>query len=218
VCVCVGGGGANINKHNDDMSCTAPRISLGWVISFQIVCVCVMVYVCVWESVNSRVQQIWLFRKLRIQTLWWVQNWNLRHIYQISLLIFWAVFCAFGVKVFKKCYYDQKLSAKQVWRTWVKVKILHISVPFLLITCFVHFCYFFSGLEISVKFFVFRYPIWIFEDKFFFALINTFCKLWLQMRTKRLKKLKIFFMNVSLNLIRQPSKGSHNQVVKIVAP
>jgi hypothetical protein len=28
MCVCVGGG-ANINKHNDDMSCTAPRISLG---------------------------------------------------------------------------------------------------------------------------------------------------------------------------------------------
>ncbi len=75
---------------------------------------------------------------------------------------------------FQKCYYDQNLSAKQVWRTWAKVKILHISVTFLLITCFVHFCYFFSGLEISVKFFVFWYPSWIFEEIFFFALISTF--------------------------------------------
>ncbi len=32
------------------------------------------------------------------------------------------------------------------------------------------------------------------------------------------KKGKSFFMNVSLNLIMQPSKGLHNQVVKIVVP
>ncbi len=34
------------------------------------------------ETLLTRVQPIWLFfRKWRIQTLWWVQNWNLRHIY-----------------------------------------------------------------------------------------------------------------------------------------
>jgi hypothetical protein len=41
-----------------------------------------------------RVQRIWLFfRKWRIQTLWWVQNWNLRHVYKIRFLIFRAFFC-----------------------------------------------------------------------------------------------------------------------------
>ncbi len=32
-----------------------------------------------------------------------------------------------------------------------------------------------------------------FNNIFFLALISTFCKLWLQMRRKRLKKRKIFF-------------------------
>ncbi len=68
------------------------------------------------------------FRKWRIQTLWWVQNWNPRHIYKTRFLIFWAV-----EKVVKKMH-TKKLQAKQVWRTWVKVKKVHISVPFLLIT------------------------------------------------------------------------------------
>jgi hypothetical protein len=62
-------------------------------------------------------------------------------------------------------------------------------------------------------------PILNFLIKFFFVLISTFCKLWLQMRRKRLKKNgKSFFMNVSWNFIRQPSKGFHKQVVKIVVP
>ncbi len=39
------------------------------------------------------------FRKWKIQTLWWVQNWNLRLIYKIHFLIFWAIFCTFGFKV-----------------------------------------------------------------------------------------------------------------------
>ncbi len=57
-----------------------------------------------WHSMPNRVQRIWLFfRKWRIQNLWWVQNGNLRHIYKIRFLIFWAVFCAFGFKVCKKC-------------------------------------------------------------------------------------------------------------------
>ncbi len=37
--------------------------------------------------------------KLRTQTLWWVQNVNLRHIYFIGFFIFGTVFCAFGFKV-----------------------------------------------------------------------------------------------------------------------
>ncbi len=37
-----------------------------------------------------------------------MQNWNLRHIYKIRFLIFWAVSCAFGFKVWKKYKYDLK--------------------------------------------------------------------------------------------------------------
>ncbi len=62
------------------------------------------------EGLAIRVQRIWLFyRKWNIQTLWWMQNWNLRHIYKIRFLIFWAVFCAAGLKFWKKCYYDLKI-------------------------------------------------------------------------------------------------------------
>jgi hypothetical protein len=110
------------------------------------------------------------FRKWRIQTHWWVQNWNLRHIYKICFLIFWAVFSHLALKfaksanmtpkkifwqksktisknaefhadfesvekVVKKCT-KKNLQAKKVWRTWVKVEKVHISVTYLLITFF----------------------------------------------------------------------------------
>ncbi len=53
----------------------------------------------------SRVQRIFdFFKKIKDQTLWWAQYLNLRHIYLIKLLIFGAVFCAFGFKVWKKYY------------------------------------------------------------------------------------------------------------------
>jgi hypothetical protein len=40
-------------------------------------------------TLYSRVQRIWLFfRKWRIQTLWWVQNWNLKHIYKLRFWFF----------------------------------------------------------------------------------------------------------------------------------
>ncbi len=42
------------------------------------------------------------FRKLRTQTLWGVQNLNLRHIYLIGFFIFALFFCEFGFKVWKK--------------------------------------------------------------------------------------------------------------------
>ncbi len=50
------------------------------------------------------------------------------------------------------------------------------NVTFLLITFDAFFQTFFNGFEISVKFCVFLYPYWIFERKFFFALISTCCK------------------------------------------
>ncbi len=62
----------------------------------------------------------------------------------------------------KKCT-KKKLKAKQVWRTWVKVKKVHISVTFLQIIFFCAFFQtFFNGFKISVKFCVLWYPYWIF--------------------------------------------------------
>ncbi len=112
-----------------------------------------------WQ-LHSRVQRIWLFfRKWRIQTLRWVQNWNLRHIYKIGFLIFCAVFCAFGFKVCKKS------------RFWV------------------HFFKTFSTDSKSAwNSAFFDTHIEFFNKNFFLAFISTFCTLWLQMRRKRLKK------------------------------
>ncbi len=53
---------------------------------------------------QNRVQRFWhLLRKRRFQTLWWMQDWILRHIYKSSFTFFRAVSCAFGFKVCKKC-------------------------------------------------------------------------------------------------------------------
>ncbi len=62
-------------------------------------------------------------------------------------------------------------------------------------------------------------PFPIFSKKFFFYVIlvlfsNFDCKC----AGNGSKNGKSFFMNVSQNLIMQPSKGLHNQVVKIVVP
>ncbi len=56
------------------------------------------------------------FRQWRIQTLWWVQTWNLRNIYKIRFLIFWAVFCAFGFKVWKSGNMTQKNFFRQKFK------------------------------------------------------------------------------------------------------
>ncbi len=134
-----------------------------------------------------------------------------------TFFIFWAVFCAFGFKVFKEFYYDpkkvffekikkpliscwfricwkiwkkctkKKLSAKKVWRTWVKVKKGHISVTFLLITFLVHFFKTFSTDSKSAWNSAFLIPILNFEKKSFFALVSTFCA------GNGSKKRKIFF-------------------------
>ncbi len=50
-------------------------------------------------------------------------------------------------KVGKQCT-QKKLQAKQIWRTWAKVKKVHISVTFLLITFLVHF---FSSFSTNLK-------------------------------------------------------------------
>ncbi len=181
-----------------------------------------------------REQRIWLFfRKWRIQTLWLVQNWNLRHIYKIRFLIFWAVFCALAFKVWKKYKYDlkkffcekitkgvtlisnplkkllknapKKVMSKQVWRTKVKVQKVHIS--FLLITFFGAFFKTFSTESKSAWNSAFFDTFLDFSKKNFLGHISTFFKLGLQMRRKRLKKRKIFFYECVLEFNYATIKG-----------
>ncbi len=102
---------------------------------------------------------------------------------------------------------------------WPKHFFPHISVTFLLITFFLCiFQNFFNGFEISVKFFVFWYPYWFLTKKFFFSCYHFLYTLIANAQETAQKNGKSFFMNVSSNLVMQPSKGLHNQVVKIVVP
>ncbi len=43
------------------------------------------------------------FNNLDMQTLWWLPNKILRHIHKKIFSVFWAVSCAFAIKVYKKC-------------------------------------------------------------------------------------------------------------------
>ncbi len=159
---------------------------------------------------------------------WWVQNWNLRHIYKICFLIFWAVFCAFGFKVFKKYLYDQQFFfwikkdikksriSRWFWIRWKSCylkkaqkkvinktgltnmskseKSAYVRHGFANTFFWCIFSKLFSTNSKSVwnsAFFVTHIEFFINEK--FFALISTFCKLWLQMPRKRLKKTENLF-------------------------
>jgi hypothetical protein len=79
-------------------------------------------------------------------------------------------------KVVKKCTKKKVTSKTSLTNiSIVKVKKVHISVTFLLITFFG--CIVSKGLEISVKFWFFDTHIEFFNKKIFFVLINTFCTL-----------------------------------------
>ncbi len=84
----------------------------------------------------SRFLRVWIqsFQKVLIwpQEFFLEKNVKRYQKTQNFMLIFESV-----EKDVKKC--TKKLKAKQVWRTWVKVKNVHIFVPFLLITFLVHF-------------------------------------------------------------------------------
>jgi hypothetical protein len=55
-----------------------------------------------------------------------------------------------------------------------------------------------------------------FWEKFFLLLLTLFVNFECKCAQNSSEKRKAFFMNVSKNLIRQPSKGMDNQVVKII--
>ncbi len=119
----------------------------------------------------------------------------------LKKVLIWPIFFFFLIKKGVKKRRISKQNAKQVLRTRVKVKKVHISVTFLLITFFgAFFQTFFNGFDISVKFCVFLTHIEFLEEKFFFALFSTFLKLLLQMRRKLLKKTENRFLWMSLRI------------------
>ena len=85
---------------------------------------------------------------------------------------------------------------------------MHISVTFLRITFFVHFFKTFSSDSKSAWNSAFFYTHIEFLNKNFFALISTFCTLWLQMRRKRLKKTENLFLWMCLRILL----GNHQRV------
>ncbi len=161
------------------------------------------------------VQRILLFfRKWRIQTLWWVQNWNLRHIYNISFLIFPAVFCAFGFKVWKKYKYDKKNFCEKSKKVSKYAKF-HAYFEFVF---FRHvfadnffgafFNNFFNWFKISEKFWVFWHLFWFFSQTNFLGVIlvlfsNFDCKC----AGNSSKKREIFFYKCVLEFNYATIKG-----------
>ncbi len=172
-----------------------------------------------------------------------MQNWNLRHIYKIHFLIFWAVFCAFGFKVCNKCKYDpknflfeQKLKKisknaefhadfESVWKSCKKMhkksyqqkSLTNISKKLKRAFSRHNFannflwCIFsklFQRIRNQREILRFLIPILNFLINIFFALISTFCKLWLQMRRKRLKKTENLFFWMCLRILL----GNHQRV------
>ncbi len=100
--------------------------------------------------------------------------------------------------------HQKKLQAKQVWRTRVKVKKVHFSFMFF---GFI-FLKLFQRIPNQREILCFLIPMLNFLIKIFFALICTFCTLWLQMRRKLLKKTENLFLWMSLRILL----GNHQRV------
>jgi hypothetical protein len=100
------------------------------------------------------------------------------------------------------------------------VKKVHFSVTFLLITLFWYiFSKLFQRIRNQREILRFLTPFSIFSEKNFFrSCLYFFRTLTANAQETAQKNGKSFFMNVSWNLIMQPSKGLHNQVVKIGVP
>ncbi len=89
----------------------------------------------------SRFLRVWL-QSLKKVLLWHKKNFFWKKSKKISKNPEFQANFESVEKVVKKCT-KKKLQTKQVWRTWVKVKKVHFSVTFLLIT---FFWYIFSKL------------------------------------------------------------------------
>jgi hypothetical protein len=103
-------------------------------------------------------------------------------------------------KVVKKC--TKKSYKQKVWRTWVKSEKGLFPVTFLLITFL--WCIlsnFFQRIRNQLEILRFLIPIYS-------IYFSTFCKLWLQMRRKRLKKTENLFLWMCLRILL----GNHQSV------
>ncbi len=97
-----------------------------------------------------------------------------------------------------------------------EVKKVHISVTFLLITCFwIIFSKLFQRIRNQREILRFLTPFLIKNFRSYYYFFQTLIANAQEMAQK---KENLFFINVSQNLIMQPSKGLPNQVVKIVVP
>ena len=106
-------------------------------------------------------------------------------------------------KPFKKLLKNtpKKVISKTSLTNMSKSEKVHISVTFLLITFFWYiFSKLFQRIRNQREILRFLIPILNFWRNFFFALISTFLRLWLQMRRKRLKKTENRFLWMCLRI------------------
>ncbi len=82
----------------------------------------------------------------------------------------------------------------------------HVSCYWLFLGAF--FRDFFGGFGIGVRFCVFWYPYWIFNEKSSFTLIGAFCTLWLRVRGRRLEEVEGLFLWMCLRIL----VGNHQRV------
>ncbi len=175
-------------------------------------------------GLGNRLQRFWLFLTKRslsgrcqIKTLVWIfmklfQNILNQHeilrffipILNMFKKMFWLLFALFSKRGRNgsknpKTYFSNvsKNLSKRNWRTWIKVKKEHSSVTFLLIPFFVWNLFKIFSMDSksasNSAFFDTKMHFWKIN---FLDHITAFCKLLDQMRTKRLKKMKTYFINV----------------------
>ncbi len=115
---------------------------------------------------------------------------------QNTFFYFWAVFCAIGLKFLKSANMTQQILGRKNQKIYTKMQNLTLILI----------------------------PILNFLMKFFFvALISTFCKLWFQMSTKRLKKIENLYYYGVLEFNKPTIKGvllhnvaAHNVIIQNV--
>jgi hypothetical protein len=117
------------------------------------------------------------------------------HIYNISFLIFWTVFCAFGFKVISKT------SLTNMSKSEKSAYFCHVFANNFLWCIFPNLFQRIRNQPDILRFFIpiLNFEYWI-EKKNFFNLISTFFKLWLRMRRKWLKKTKNLFLWMCLRI------------------
>jgi hypothetical protein len=114
----------------------------------------------------------------------------------LNIFLFWAVFCAFGFKVFKKCLYDKN----DKWKKSKKIsKNAEFHADFESVEKVVKKCTQkkFQRIQNQREFCVFLCPFWIFKRKYFLLFLAFFVNFYCKCAQNGSKIEKTFFMNVS---------------------